>query len=192
MDSQLIVYALNRRRPKSPSRRHWRRRAGRPGPGSRTRIRSIGTHTPRSRSFPGGFRRWVSPRRRSIGRCTSPRLRDVRRRSRSARFPNRRRCCKQARHGQAEAGVATLPNARGRTTADSPPRNGGGGRFRFMPKAFSRRSDGGTKPRRKFTARRANISRSSVSSPGRRSTPSPRPRIRSRSNRPCARVGPTS
>ena len=52
-------------------------------------------------------------------------------------------------------GGATLPNARGRTTANSPPRNRGGGRFRFMPKAFSRRSDGGTKPRRCLRNRRS-------------------------------------
>ena len=190
------MHALNRRRPMSPSRRCWcRHRFGRPAPRSRTRIRSIGLHTQRSRSCPGDFRRWASPRRRSIGRCTSLRLRGVRRRSRLAHCPNRRRCCKRARHCHARAQAATLPNARGPTTAGSPPRNGGSGRFRFTPKAFLRRSDGGTKRRRRFTARRATISRSSISSPGRRSTPSPRPisfsPIRSRSNRPSPRAGPT-
>src|SRR5271166_2908521 len=72
--------------------------------------------------------------------------------------------------------------------AGSPPRNGDTGRFRFTPKAFSRRSDGGTKPRRRYTARRATISRCSISSPDRRSTQSHRPTssspIRSRSNGP--------
>ena len=110
--SRSIVYARNRLRPKSPSRRLWPRRAGRPCPRSRTWIRSIGSHTPRSH-----FRRWASPWRRSIGRCTSPRLRGVRRRSRSAPFPNRRSCSKLARHARARS--ATLPNARGRSTANS-------------------------------------------------------------------------
>ena len=54
-------------------------------------------HTRQDRSCPGDFRRWASPRRRSIGRCTSLRLRGVRRRSRLAHCPNRRRCCKRAR-----------------------------------------------------------------------------------------------
>ena len=179
----------------SPSRRFRRRRPRRPCARPRTRIRSIGSHTPRSRSFVGGFRRWASPRRRSIGRCTSPRRQGVRRRSRSAHCPNRQPCCERARHRPPKARRATLPNKSRRTTAGSPPRNGGSGRFRLMPKAFLQRSNGGTKPRHTFTARRATISRSSISSPGRRSTASPRPtsssRIRSRSNRPCARAGPT-
>ena len=96
----------------------------------------------------GGFRRWASPRRRSIGRCTLPRLRGVRRYSRSARCQNRRPWCKRVCHCQARARVAALPNAPRRTTAVSQPRTGDTGRFRSTPKVFLQRSGGGTRRRR--------------------------------------------